>query len=363
MTRLVLLMAIVVFLSSGCRERACGLSTIVPLDSIDVDSVNHSLGTFTDFHIIDSTVLLLTDSGKLFRVPMDALGTSPEFLLDSVTAFTASADGSICASRENGSVDRLTRMGTARVTSIDSTVHILRFNSKNVGYAVTDRGIISLSSSKLFFPDSLQNSPFTIDDFWNKPRCAFVDSDDNLWVGFNYGEWGGNIVVFDTKTEQFKMIEFDTLRPSSAPIMSLFEGKNGVIYATSGLMHFDIAGGIFAIENFKAKLIYDKFAWNVSENDITNVGEYIGPGAFNEKNKQVLYYSNLGFSYASYEDGLFCSVSYWKPRLLWRYGQSMAVGYGMNVTKIQFTKNGSLVFLTTANGIGFLNGDHLIFYK
>jgi hypothetical protein len=91
--------------------------------------------------------------------------------------------------------------------------------------------------------------------------------------------------------------------------------------------------------------------------------EYIGPAAFNEENQHIVYYSNLGFSYATHAGGLFCSTLYWHPKLLWSYGQPMAVGYGMNVTKIHFTDNGSMVFLTTGNGIGFLTGSHLTFLK
>lgn len=242
MIRLVLF-TVVVLISSACKKQTCGSSPISALDSVNVDSVSKYLGTFSNFQIVNSTILILTDSGKLFSLPIGEFRASPNILSDSVTAFTVGADGDVYVSREKGSVYRLTNSRSRHnVASIDSTIHVLRFNSKNSGYAITDRGIVSLSNSKLFFPDSLQNKPFILDNFWSNPSCAFVDTEDNLWVGFNYGEWGGNIVVFDTKTDKFNMIDFDTLRPSLTPIMSLFEGKDGVIYATSGLMHFEISG-------------------------------------------------------------------------------------------------------------------------
>src|SRR5690606_35197051 len=88
-------------------------------------------------------------------------------------------------------------------------------------------------------------------------KYAFVGIQVNLkiengWlVGFDKGEWGGNLFWFNEKGSQYEKI-------TSGNIKNIFE-INGKIYVTEGLAHLSMSDGqIFQIERENNKWIIEK---------------------------------------------------------------------------------------------------------
>lgn len=346
----------------------CRTQVWEPLDSVVVDTVFNTHASYRDFVVTRKGVVALSESGKLFRWQPGSRRAKRLTDRSRISAIALDKDDNIYFVEREKNIYRYDAKGKLNLAGrLDSVIHRIAINSKNEVFAITSYGIHSMDTQQKFFPDSLPNNPFVIPRFWYKPSCTLVDSADNLWIGFHYGEWGGNLISFNTITRKFNPILFDSVLISWLPVMSVFEGAKKTIYATNGLAHFSVNGAILAIESNAAHLIYDRLIKpeEIHEQMETGIdrGEYIGPGAFDQTTGQLLYYSNDGFFYATFSGNLFCKGLYYKPRLTWGQGQKMAVGPGMNVTKIHFLGDREFLFLTSGSGIGYLNHDKLTFLK
>lgn len=339
-----------------------------PLDSVTIDTIFNTHGSYRDFVVTRKGVVALSESGKLFRWEPGSRRAKRLTDRSGISAIALDKDDNIYFVERDKNIYRYDATGKLNLAGrLDSVIHRLAINSRNEVFAITSYGIHSMDTQQKFFPDSLPNNPFVIPRFWYKPSCTLVDSADNLWIGFDYGEWGGNLISFNTITRKFNPILFDSVLISLLPVMSVFAGENKTIYATTGMMHFTVSGAILAIQNHKARVIYDRLSKPEEFHDYLQTGiskgEYIGPGAFDHASGQLLYYSNDGFFYATFSGNLFCKGLYYKPRLTWEQGQKMAVGPGMNVTKIHFLGDREFLFLTSESGIGYLNHDKLTFFE
>jgi hypothetical protein len=336
------------------------------LGAISIDTLVNGGYDYSDFIMFDQGILVLSEKGELFYWPYDSQRVSRlKVKRENISAIASGVAQNLYAVAQKKTVYKYDSSGKEnRVGTSDSIIHLIRVNSKGDVFAITSYGIYSIRDQVNYFPDSLLNDPFTVDKYWDEPSTAWLDSADNLWIGFDYGEWGGNIISFDTRSRKFNKISVDTAIDYLNPVQSIFPGPDGITYATCGMMHVGLAGGILLIDkNFQCKIIYDKFEMSFGLQDSIDTGEYIGPGAFSHSSGNILYYSDLGFFYAKYENDIFCKSFFYKPKLTWTSGQRLAVGSAMNVRKIHFIDHKKFIFLTRKNGVGYINQNRLTFLK
>jgi len=229
------------------------------------------------------------------------------------------------------------------------------FNSKNECYLITDKGIKDLQTQKTYFSKESLNEQITYKDKWGKPYCYFMDRNDKIWIGFGYGEWGGNLFVFETKNKKFEKVELDSFQISLWPVKSFFEDSSSV-YLSTGLQHMMTSGAIVRFDNLKASFLF--------KSDYG--GEYIGPAIYNENTNTIYFYSQNGIFKGEKKSDL-SKIENWKvilkPKLNWKYGQPDAVGSPMNVLKIATLENNGLIFLSQNDGIGYFDGAELKMLK
>lgn len=65
------------------------------------------------------------------------------------------------------------------------------FDSQNSGFLITDKGIKDLKGGNVYYSNKSLNDQIKYKDKWGKPYCYFIDKKDRIWLGFGYGEWGG----------------------------------------------------------------------------------------------------------------------------------------------------------------------------
>lgn len=158
-------------------------------------------------------------------------------------------------------------------------VSAILFDSKGICYAVTGGGILDVSTNKKYFTKNSLNHQINFKEGWPTPSCHFIDKSDNIWLGFGFGEWGGELIIFNTISKEFITPELI----GTLPVKSFFEDSSGV-YLSAGLMHFSTSGTIVKFENFRASILFN------SPMD----GEYIGPATFNAFNNSIYFYSQNG---------------------------------------------------------------------
>ena len=240
------------------------------------------------------------------------------------------------------------------------------FDSQNSGFLITEKGIKDLKTGKVYYSNKSLNDQITYKDKWGKPYCYFVDKRDRIWLGFGYGEWGGNLFVFETKGKEFRNPNLGSFQINLWPIKSFFEDSSAV-YVSAGLQHMMTNGIIVKFDGLNASVLLEsRSGWSKKIEKYSSRtmvdGEYIGPATYSNGLNSIYFYSQNGIFKGEVTSDL-SKIENWKiilkPKLNWKYGQPDAVGSPMNVLKIEAMKNGGLVFLSQSDGIGYYDGDQL----
>lgn len=257
------------------------------------------------------------------------------------------------------------------------SVQEIFFNSKNEIFLIIPSGVydpikkefwnnfkhkpngIIVERDFLYFFKKKTNRYFLI------PQYTFIDSQDRIWMANSFGEFGGSVQVFDTRERKeilanIKNINFGLLFPKS-----IFEDNKQNIYITSGLQHFINSGEIYQIAGSVASIIYE----NSGLRDSTEIksienGLFVGPGTYNALENKIYFATSVGFYRSSITD----EGSIKNPELLFTPNlllerEPLAIGAGMAVKKLDFSKDNQLVFLTSNNGIGVYSENKLIMLK
>lgn len=255
------------------------------------------------------------------------------------------------------------------ISKYEGNVYGILSDSKNNYYLITELGIEDVKYHKLYYSDQSLNHQIKFNNKWGKPYCFYIDKSDRIWLGFGYGEWGGNLVVFDTSNRNFLTPILDSFNIALWPIKSFFEDSTS-IYLSSGLAHMFTSGTIIRITNLKATtLFYSKSYLSEPRSDGMQTmipAEYIGPATFNKYNNSIYFYSQSGF-FKGIKTKDLSKIENWeiilKPKLHWKGGQVDALGSPMNVLKFAIIDSSKFVFLSQNDGIGFFNGVELTMLK
>jgi hypothetical protein len=323
-------------------------------------------GRFKDYIITDNSVWALTKDGKIELFDKSGKPIEKRIVNSSEILVIAKdeqeklviADKQSNIKRYNDSNDSWEVMA-----KVKDNCHGIVFDSKNDCYLITDRGIKSLKSQEIYFSKESLNDQITYKEQWGKPYCYMMDKHDRIWLGFGYGEWGGNLFIFETTSKQFQTPKLDSFQINLWPIKSFFEDSNSV-YLSAGLQHMFTSGIIVKFDNLNASIFFES-SWkrnkkNIAEEEI--YGEYIGPATTDASHKSIYFYSQNGI-FKGEKTADLTTIKNWKvvlkPKLHWTAGQRDAVGSPMNVLKLDPLENGGLVFLAENDGIAFFDGKEL----
>lgn len=240
-------------------------------------------------------------------------------------------------------------------------------DSRGSYFSITEKGIQDLATKKFYFNKNSLNHQITYHEKWGKPYCFYIDKNDVIWLGFGYGEWGGNLFAFQTGDRKFLDLSLGSFNIELYPIKSFFEDSTSV-YISAGLQHMMTSGIILKVDNLKASIVIDSDShWSepTGEDSVKTMidGEYIGPATFNPFSNALYFYSQNGVFRGDKTKDL-SKIENWekvvKPKLTWENGQPDAVGSPMNVIKICIVDKKRFVFLSKNNGIGFYDGQKVV---
>lgn len=324
---------------------------------------------FKDFVIVNNNIWALTTGGaiKIFDLGKGGLATDKTIRDNAgITAIAKDKNESIviAAGKEIKRNDEKNNSWEV-IANSDSVVIGIVFTNKNVCYGITQGGIENLSKNNLHISYAEINGD---NQSWQKfntnPACYFMDKDNNIWVGFGHGEWGGHICVFKTGSKKY----FG--KTASLPVKSFFEDPQ-YVYSSSGLSHMMYHGEIDRFDDFKPTTVFQSESKGFQPGKINDKihaidGEYIGPATYNAFNNSIYFYSQNGIFRCDISKDL-SKISSWEnilqPSLNWKYGQPDAVVYQMNVLKIMIIDKNRFAFLTQSDGIGYFDGEKLTMLK
>ncbi len=328
---------------------------------------------YNDIVLTDEFVCALTQSGSLtFFDKQTGKPITPN--LDKNFDFTnisTDINGRLIVVDQKNNIKRLNHDNKTfeLIGTTELKLFYVLFNSKNECYVITEKGIESIKTGKIYFSDKSLNHQIRYKDKWGKPYCCFIDRTDKIWLGFGYGEWGGNLFIFETLKNKFTSPILDNFNIALWPVKSFFEDDT-CTYLSSGLQHMMTSGTIIKFKNMKASTLFNsesKYSESIGKDSVRTMidAEYIGPTTYNKYDKSIYFYSQNGFFKGNVSKDL-SKIDNWtnilKPKLHWIYGQPDAVGSPMNVYKILIIDNNRFVFLTQNDGIGYYDGQNLAMY-
>lgn len=329
---------------------------------------------YKDFVVNDIHIIGLTEKGKLVffdkenRKITDSINTPSKAVLLTTNKF-----GEIVVANEKNRISKYIKEKKTweRIANTETNIFGILFDSENTCYIITEDGIENINSKKRYFSKESLNHQIHYKNRWEKPYTYFMDKNDKIWIGFGYGEWGGNIFIFDTKKEEFLAPDLGGFVIELWPIKSFFE-TNDNVFVSSGLQHMMLTTGILVqFDNIKATKLYEsKSDWSEPQGKdsikIIIEGEYIGPATFNKFNNSIYYYSQEGIKKGKLDKDL-SEKGNWElviqPKLHWKSGQPDAVGSPMNVLRLEILDENKLIFLSQNDGIGLFDGKELIMLK
>ncbi len=322
-------------------------------------------GQYQDFVCIENYIYALTNDGKINLFDKTTGLPANENIKHSSKILCITLDRSDVLTIAD-STNQVLKYDKNRKTftvaySCKNTPKRIIFDSKNNPFSTCEYGIEDLKTNKIYF-----SSPkmFNNTGKWFKEPCCFIDKEDNVWLGFGFGEWGGALLKFNIPSLSYANPFADTIKSYYLwPVQSIFS-DNKSIYLSCGLNHFFTSGRIIKIDKSVPTVLLN------SDTEVTNVdtntnarkyayGEYIGPGTFSQHNNCVYFYSQNGIFIGDKDKDL-SLISNWKniptPKLSWSDGQPDAVGAPMNVIKFSIFDKTSFAILSASNGILVYNG-------
>jgi hypothetical protein len=346
--------------------------SIFASDSIPCRLIHISGSNYKDYEIVDNLIyaITLTDSLVVFDFTKDSIISFPSI---EKTSCITKKDKQIYIGTEDGRVLLYDNQGYKwkDIAKTDEAIVELFVNSVNKVFAITSKGIYDFSLHKYFSnplrPKSgmvvVQRKLFifkkTVNHYWDLPKKTFLDYHDRIWCGYNSGEFGGGIIVFDTKKGIFIDNKLDSINKHVSSIQSIY-GDSANVYVSCGLQHFIFFGDIIKFNNdLENKIIYD----GKIDEDTTAVGVYVGPGQI--LNNAMVFFTHKGFHKVVKIDRngkILKTEILFRPSLWWNR-EPLAIGSAMSVKRIDLIDKERFVFLTSNDGIGIYNGRNLLMIK
>jgi ligand-binding sensor domain-containing protein len=322
---------------------------------------------YKDFLLSDNAVWALTADGEISVIDLASKKVRRTIKNDvAVTHLAKDRTGAIVI------VDKANQLKTYNkatgswqpMQTIKHKMFGLVFDSQNRAYAVTDKGIQELATGEIYFSKLSRLDNQTMhEDRWEGLSCFHMDKDNNIWVGFDFGEWGGKLFIFDTGKKTFVKPTLDELDERLYPVQSFSEDST-FVYVSAAMSHMMTSGSISRFKNFQETLLFESKA-HLSEP--VKVGTGTEMYTIHGEGIQSLVCSSYDNAmYFASQNGIFrgevprgpIEAQHWQHIATNDVGAKKsspkAVLVPHNINKIASLKKNTLVFLAQFDGIGIL---------
>lgn len=380
-------------------------------DSIPATQIKLLNTNYKDFVIVNKSVYAITKGDSLISINL--VNNKILFIQNKIKSIYKSKKNKIVALTDTGEV--LLQKDKSKFNLVDTFEGIPYkiLIDKNNDFIIISSKYVRYKNEN-FVPE--KDSPMYRKAGRVRPSSAlipidvfYIDNENRIWLGYDAGEWGGDICFFDLNTKTFytdkslssifddkherlpkndlellneypgkvKVIDKDTLikfpyQLYISNIKGVSQNRDGDFFISESLMHFSVSGGLTILK----KTEFDDYYKNVSldcileKDSIINVkgnykflNEYIGTNTINKFNNSFYYYSDKGFFKIIRNNNKYSKDFIFKPLIYWTAGLPDAVGYQMSVIKFEFISEKEIVFLTSSNGIGYFDGKTVKYFK
>ncbi len=316
----------------------------------------------------DSLIWFLNNAGQLYVLSQRNYQVKRIFTFRShITAIARDKTGNILTAEANGTITKIgSHFDTSILYKTDQNILYICLDSSNTVFLITQKGVYIPEDERLFYENAFTGPRSRIFTFGWSPSCFVLDPDQNIWLGFGAGEWGGEIIIFSTWYKRFTNLNEKLKRKCYIePVRSLFL-IDTIVHASTSLMHMGPPRStLLTIKDTCSKIFESEAYSDISINKFNNNQIYIGPTIYNQSDNSIYFYCQFGVYKGNIKDDL-SQFKNWKllfdPNLLWRFGQPDAVGYSMNV-KSMFFADDKLILISPDNGVMIWDGKSKILLR
>jgi hypothetical protein len=385
-------------------------------DSIPVVQIQITNSNYKDFIVNDKYLYALNSEDILVLIDLETDKRIKTFTRIFALSKNKKNEIVICT---RSSTKNLTNNSSKKI-KFKGLPYYLLYDEFNNEIVISDEGVYY--SGKMYFPENFKSifKPIITNQKQKKnlrkPDLVYLDKEERLWITYDNGEFGEDVLFFDLKNKKFyeeeylmvdinyskekvdskeyfrrlyskhsskiKLVEQDTLYkfpsqiPVYYPIKGIAEDLDNNIYLSQSLMHFSISGSLWVIKKMDEEDFYSKRDLNsiLSYDDMINesdnswiksisIKELLGPLTFNKNDNCIYYYSSDGFFKIVNSNNNFSKVFILKPWIGWSAKNENRIGYDVNVLKFEFNNKNDLFFLTVNNGIGYFDGKSVKYFK
>lgn len=325
-------------------------------------------------YITQKNIWILREDGSIILINKESYDIVDSLKFsERIVAMGKSRNDTIYAATDEGSIFRIfDNWDTNFLWRTHQRVKSFVFSSDNSCFLITGKGIYDPQKTDRLYYENAHSNPminrFNFHD-WD-PSSTFIDRENNIWLGFSAGEWGGDIVIFSTDKMNFtrfkeKQKDFCYTRP----VRSFFQ-IDTVMYAITSLQHMmTINSSIIEITDtcryYFESPVYKGNSYDSAENLYKKQEIYMGPAAFNNDDSSIYFYCQFGVFKGNIKNDL-GKLKNWKlvleTKFLWHYGMPDAAGFGMNVSKLFFEGN-KMIIVSPTNGVIIWDGKQQILLK
>lgn len=169
-------------------------------------------------------------------------------------------------------------------------------DSRGGCFTITEKGIQDVASKQVYFDTHSINRQITLRDKWFGINCFYIDKQDVIWIGFDYGEWGGNLFAFQTPTRTFSTL---SLIDVNLELMSIkqFTGNDSSVYIITRKDHMETGSTIIKADQLKLSTLFSSQPYwsdpiGPRRSQIRIQGEGIEAASFNPFTNQLYFYTS-----------------------------------------------------------------------
>lgn len=323
---------------------------------------------FKDFIVVDDQIFALDVANNLVQI--NPISEGYRFVESQVHAFGPWQGNGIIIVTQSGVIktyDLKKNAWTKRGATAVEVEGIIPVDD-NI-YLWTELGILDYETGKFYTTDSSCSYNRQIKNSGLPPNSIAVDDDKNIWLGFDIGEWGGDLVVFNTQNKKYLYPQLAGMDFNLMPMQAILAGDEAV-YLLFGSLYLPL-GPILEVKDFSSKTVFQPKEKRVKVIYEDGTEGYsikrpfeIGAGAI-DKEENKIYFSTF-FGNKIWEGDLSRDLS---KESSWEVISNLEEYLNQNdldsegfpmidnvlITKLEKMKDGNFVFLHFENGIGYLN--------
>ncbi len=332
-------------------------------------SQNTPRTVYTDFVTSGSTIWLLTQTGSLEQADSRTMQSTvlPPPPAPHLVAIAKDTANALVVADSAGQIwqrDEQTRQWSVVATCPYASPYALVVDRHNQYLIVHPFGIWTSDTRYNHFPDDslllnkdVRGGMRTTREWEEKP-VWLLDREDRLWLGFDYGEWGGLLFVFDTRRHQFVQPQPGDFDLAFNPIVSIMQAGRD-LYLAGSMRHMITQSHIARVTQLTATTIFtSESCWDQTTGGESALvhGQSVSLLAFNPSDNQL---------YACIDGAIMKANGTNRSVPIDRWTQVIPRSPTDNdrLVRMAFTPTGQLALLYKNRGLRVFDGKTLRFMK